>query len=93
MNINKELLEKISKNARLSLTEQEKKDFEKQLNDVLTSFSELDQVNTEKIEPSFHPINIEQSFREDKTRDCLTQEEALSNTKNKKDGFFKGPKV
>ena len=93
MQISHELLEKISRNARLSLSDQEKQEFEKQLSDVLESFSLLDKIDTNKTEPSFHPINVEPSFREDKTQDCLTQEEALSNTKNKKDGFFKGPKV
>ena len=93
MQISRELLERISNNARVSLSDQEKNEFEKQLSDVLESFSLLDKIDTNKTEPSFHPIKVEPSFREDKTTNCLTQEEALSNTKNKKDGFFKGPKV
>lgn len=93
MKINKELLENIAKNARLKLTEPEKREFENQLNDVLDSFGQLDKLDTKNVEPNFHPINIEPSFKEDKTRECLTQEQALSNTKNKKEGFFKGPKV
>lgn len=93
MNINKELLEKIAKNARLRLSESEKEEFEKQLSDVLTHFQTLDQLDTSKAEPSFRPVNIPATFREDKQGKCLTQEQALANTKHKKDGFFKGPKV
>ncbi len=93
MKIDKELLERIANNARLELTEAEKKEFEMQLSDVLESFSKLDELETKNIEPSFHPVKIGQSFREDSIGKCLTQEEALSNTKHKKEGFFKGPKV
>lgn len=93
MNINKELLSRIAKNARLELTDSEKKEFENQLNDVLESFNKLDGLDTKNTEPSFHPIKINPTYREDSITKCLTQEEALLNTKHKKDGFFKGPKV
>lgn len=93
MNINKELLEKIAKNARLRLSESEKDEFESQLSDILKYFQTLDQLDTKKTEPSFQPVNIPATFREDEIKKCLTQEQALSNTKHKKDGFFKGPKV
>jgi len=93
MNINKELLEKIAKNARLKLSESEKEEFESQLSDILKHFQTLDQLDTKNAEPSFQPVNIPAVFREDKTGKCLTQDQALSNTKHKKDGFFKGPKV
>lgn len=93
MKINKELLERIAKNARLELSDLEKKEFEKQLSDVLDSFNRLDELDTKNTEPSFHPIKIEQSFREDSISNSLSHEEAMSNTKNKKDGFFKGPRV
>lgn len=93
MEINKELLERIAKNARLKLSESEKEEFESQLSDVITHFQTLDNLDTSKTEPSFQPVEIPASYREDKPGVCLTQDQALANTKHKKDGFFKGPKV
>ena len=46
-----------------------------------------------KVEPSFQPVELKNMTREDKVEDSLKQEEALANTKNKKDGYFKGPRA
>ena len=93
MDINKELIENISRNARLKLTEKEAEKFSHELKDVLEAFSKLQEVNTDKIEASFHPIKIVNRFREDKTGECLKQEDALKNAHHKKDGYFVAPKT
>ncbi|MEK6922590.1 MAG: Asp-tRNA(Asn)/Glu-tRNA(Gln) amidotransferase subunit GatC [Nanoarchaeota archaeon] len=93
MEINKELLEKIAKNAQLKLTEEEENEFLPQLKEVLEHFSKLDDAPIENLYPTFQPIKITNVFREDKPKMGLTQEEALKNTKLKKDGFFLGPKT
>jgi len=89
----KEILENVAKNARLKLTEKEIKEFTLELEEVLKSFSILDKIDTKNVEPSFQPLEIKNVFREDIIKKSLSQEEALSNTKNKKDGYFKGPKA
>jgi len=93
MKIDKELIENISRNARLKLSDKEIEKFSKELKDVLEAFSKLQEVNTNGIEPAFHPIKIVNRFREDKTGECLKQEDALKNAKHKKDGYFLGPKA
>ena len=93
MKITKNLIEDIAKNARLKLSDREIKDFIPQVEEILKSFSILDKVNTNKVEPSFQPIKVKDVFREDEIKECLTQKEVLSNTKHKLDGYFKGPKV
>jgi len=93
MEINQELIEKIAKNANLKLTEKEKEEFLPQLKEILQHFSKLDDASTENLYPSFQPIKLANVFREDIPQKCLTQEEALKNTKHKKDGFFIGPKT
>ncbi len=89
MKIDKELLLNVAKNARLDLTEKEVEEFLPQLKDILDLFSKIEKANTDKIEPSFQPIEVKNVFREDKVEKSLTQEEALSNTKNKHNGLFK----
>ena len=93
MKVDKDLILKVANNARLSLKEEEIKEFILQFKEILDSFAKLDEINTENIKPSFHPIEIKNVLREDIKENCLTQEEALSNTKHKKDGYFKGPKI
>ena len=93
MDINNELIEKVAKNARLRLTEDEKKEFLPQLREILDSFLILNKAPIDNLHPSFQPFPIKNIFREDKVEQSLTQEEALQNTNLKKDGFFLGPKT
>ncbi len=93
MKVDKELILKVATNARINLKEEEIKEFISQFKEILDSFSKLNEVNTNNVKPSFHPIDIKNVLREDVVKGCLSQEEALSNAKNKKDGYFKGPKV
>ena len=93
MKVDRELIEKVASVARLNLTESEIKKFMPQMKDILDAFSKIDKVNTDKTKPSFQPVEMKNSLREDKKGKCLTQEEALSNTEHKKDGYFKGPRA
>lgn len=93
MEVDKELILKVATNARINLKEEEIKEFIQQFKEIIGSFSKLNEVNTDNVKPSFHPIDIKNVLREDVVENCLSQEEALANTKNKKDGYFKGPKV
>jgi len=93
MKVDKELIKKVASVARLELTDAEIKKFQPQLKDILDAFSKIDKVNTDKTKPSFQPVELKNRLREDKKGKCLTQEEALSNTEHKKDGYFKGPKA
>ncbi|HLD87430.1 MAG TPA: Asp-tRNA(Asn)/Glu-tRNA(Gln) amidotransferase subunit GatC [Candidatus Nanoarchaeia archaeon] len=93
MQIDKKLIENVAKVARLNLTDTEIEKFAPQLNEVMRAFSSLQQIDTQGVEPSFHPIPLKDAVREDIPSDSLSQEEALSLTPHKKDGYFKGPKA
>ena len=87
------IVEKVAGIARIHLTDSEKKKFERDMKSILEAFGSLDRAKTDGIEPAFQPIPVKDVLREDVIEPCLTQEEALSNTKHKENGFFKGPKV
>ena len=91
--INKELIGHVAEVARLKLTEQEKEKFVKELKEVIETFSKLNEVDTEGIEESLQPVGLKNVLREDSVKEPLTQEQALSLTEHKKDGYFKGPKA
>jgi aspartyl/glutamyl-tRNA(Asn/Gln) amidotransferase C subunit len=54
-------------------------------------FETLDEIDTEDIEPAFHPVETESNSREDVEEDTLEWGKVFQNTENEEDGFFKGP--
>lgn len=93
MNITKELVKKIADQSRLHLKDEEIEKLIPQMKEILEAFSQLDKLDTTETKPSFHPVEIKNVTREDKTSESLTQEEALSLTEHKRDGYFEGPKA
>jgi len=93
MKINKDLIEKVAKNARLTLTENEIKEFLPEIKDILEAFKAISKAPVDKLKPSFQPLEVKNITREDIPKTCLSQEKALQNTKHKQDGYFKGPKA
>ncbi len=93
MEIDKKLLEHVAEVARLKLTEDEIRKFLPQLKEALEFFSQLQEVNTDGVKPSFQPVELKNVIREDKEEECLSQDDALSLTEHKKDGYFKGPRA
>lgn len=93
MIISKETIQKVAKNARLNLTEKELEEFSKELKDVINAFSEIGQLDVKDVEPSIQPIPLKNVMRDDKPIKSLTEGEVFANTRLKKDGYFKGPRV
>lgn len=93
MKVDKELIQRVAENAKLELSEAEIKEFITQLKDVLEHFSNVADVDTKGVESSMQPVEIKNVMRDDKIEKSLSQDEALSNTEHKKDGYFKGPRA
>ncbi len=93
MEVDRKLLEHVAEIARLNLNDEEIKKFLPQLKESLEFFSKLKEINTDNIKPSFHPVELKNALREDEAKECLSQDDALSLTEHKKDGYFKGPRA
>lgn len=93
MAISKEEVERVAKLARLLVSEEEKDVLARQLSSILTYVGKLNELNTEGVEPLSHVIDIKNVFREDRVRESLSQDLALSNAPEKRDGFFRVPKI
>ena len=91
--VDKKLLLRVAANARLDLAEAEIAKFLPQLQEILLAFSLLDELDVSDEKPSFQPLPLENVARKDAVGKCLSQEEALKNSRHKKDGYFMGPKV
>ena len=79
----------IAKLANLKLTDSETKTFEKQLEETLIYIESLNEVSTDKIDPTNHVTGLENITRKDEASPSLSQDEALKNAKSKHNGMFK----
>ena len=88
LKLSKSEVEKVARLAQLKLSEKEVKKFQRQLSDILSFVSQLEKLNTEKVEPTSQTTGLENIYREDEVRASLTQKQALSGAKKKKNGYF-----
>ncbi len=91
--IEKKDVEYVAKLAKLELSEEQKDLFLKQLNDILSYFKKLNELDTEQVEPTYHISNSSNPFHEDTLRPSLPQKTVMDLTQNTKDGYFKVPKI
>ena len=89
--ITKKEVEYVAKLAKLEFNEKEK--FTSQLNSILDYFKKLNEIDTDKVEPTAYVISMPNLLNEDKVKPSLPQEEVLSNSKFIKKGYFKVPKI
>jgi aspartyl-tRNA(Asn)/glutamyl-tRNA(Gln) amidotransferase subunit C len=85
------MVRRVAEAARLNLTDEELERYEQQLKVILEAFRMLDEVDTEGVEPSFHPVELMDVLREDKASEWVW--DPLANTEHKEDGYFRGPRI
>jgi aspartyl-tRNA(Asn)/glutamyl-tRNA(Gln) amidotransferase subunit C len=83
----------IAKLSRLTLTEEEKKLFSSQLEDILGHFAKLNEIDVSGEEPMAHPFPVYNVLGEDTPGSVFTPEEALANAPKKRDQQLVVPKV
>jgi len=91
--VNRQTVEHVARTARLSLLDKEKKEMESDLNEILGAFRVLDKAPVKELEPSFHPVPMQDALREDAVENGFSPAMALGNTEHKERGFYKGPKA
>lgn len=84
-------VKRVAENSRIEIDEEEAEEFAEEFENILEMFDKLDEIDTEDVDPAFHPIEVETETREDKVEETLDKEEVFKNTDNEEDGFFKGP--
>lgn len=83
----------VAKLANLPLKPEEKEKFEKQLSEILSYVEKLKEVYTKSVEITSQVTGLENITRNDEAEPSLSQDDALSNTKSKYNGFFKVPAI
>lgn len=91
--ITREDVEHISWLASIKIEDEEKDEFVEQFNSILEYFHQLDEVDTEDVEPTYRVVDLSNIFREDAACESLSQEEALKNAPRRENGYFKSPRI
>jgi aspartyl-tRNA(Asn)/glutamyl-tRNA(Gln) amidotransferase subunit C len=83
----------VARLARISLTEDEEKIFQRQLDEVLKYVEKLRLLDVSGVEAAAHALPVFDVFRDDVPRDWFTAEQALGNAPRQANGLFVVPKV
>ena len=86
-------INKIAKLARIKLSEDESKDLLKDMNSILDWVEQLNEVDTDKIEPLTNISSSKLPKRKDEAKDINSSDEILKNSPDKIEGYFAVPKV
>lgn len=79
--------------ARLRLSDAELQTMTRQLGGILDYVTQLQQVNTDGVEPLAHALDVHNVFREDEPSPSLSPAEALANAPDRKGDFYRVPAV
>jgi aspartyl-tRNA(Asn)/glutamyl-tRNA(Gln) amidotransferase subunit C len=93
MSLSVDEVRKVAQLARLELAEADLPRMAEQLNRILGYVDQLQQVDTDGVEPMAHPLPVQNVFREDVPHTPLTVDEALANAPNRMGEFFAVPAV
>ena len=91
--LSKKEVEHIAWLAHIELSKEEKDLFTRQFNDVLDYFKKIDKVDTRRIQPTYHVLDITNVYRKDQASPSLPTEEALRNAPKKEKEFLKAPRI
>ena len=86
-------VEHVAKLARLSLSDEEKETYRRQLSDVLEHARVIAEVDTEDVPPTSHTLPLANVFRVDAPRESLPVEEVTGNASWARDGAFRVPRI
>ena len=88
--IGKAEVDHIASLARLSLTDQERKKFQKQLSELLDYVTMLREINTKEVQPTSQVTGLKNITRQDQKEEiCFPCREALSNAPQTYRDYFK----
>jgi len=93
MKITPEEVRHVAKLARLSLSEAEVAETTLRLDSILSYVEKLGELDTSSVLPTTHALAIRNAFREDETRQSLSQQEALANAPLQNGEAFVVPRV
>lgn len=94
MEINCETIKHLADLSNFSVSDTESKSLEKDLGKIVNYISQLDEIDTSNVEPTYQVFEMQNVWRADEILEQdATREELLALTKEQKDNQIKVPKV
>ena len=93
MSLTLDEVRKVARLARLELAEADLVRMQQQLSAILDYVAQLQQLDTEGVEPLAHPLPVQNVFRPDEPAPSLTPDEALRNAPVRHGDYFGVPAV
>jgi aspartyl-tRNA(Asn)/glutamyl-tRNA(Gln) amidotransferase subunit C len=81
----------VARLARLELSEDEVTKFQEQLSEILEAVSKVRELDLDDVEPTAHPLEIENAWAEDEPRPCLPVDDAFANAPDRDGDYFRTP--
>ena len=79
--------------ARLAITEEEAEKLTNDLDAIISFAEELNELDTDNVEPTSHVLDMKNIFREDVSKPGLPVEEVLKNAPDHENGQIKVPAI
>ena len=93
MKIDKNTINKIARLSRIKLEDKESEDYIKDLNSILDWVEQLNEVNTDNVEPLTSVAETTLKFRSDEVKNQNIREQIIKNSPEENEDFFVVPKV
>ena len=93
MKITREEVQRVALLARLQLSPEEENLLTEQLDKILQYMEKLDRLDTAKVEPLAHAVDVVNAFREDRVTNEPEPEALLANAPAREKTFIKVPKI
>ena len=81
----------VARLARLGLSDEELSDYEAQLGVILDHAARVQELDTEGVEPTSHPLPMVNAFRPDAVLPSLDRDEVLAQAPDHEGGYFRVP--
>ncbi len=93
MKIDEQLISRLEHLARLELSDVEKANVMRDLDNILALIEKMNELDTQGVEPLVYINPIQNSLREDRIENQVSREEALQNAPKQDGVYFRVPKV
>jgi len=93
MAITKKDVEYIANLSRLEVTEDEKESYARQLSEIISHVENLNELNTDNVEPTYYPIDISNVTRKDIVKPSIDKQKVFAAAPQVENNGFKVPKI
>ncbi len=91
MAINEETVKQVARLAKLEIKEEDIHKFTTEMDSIIDMVEQLESLDTEGVEGTYHGISHHNVWREDKAEKGTDKEELFKNVKTRKNGYIEVP--